>query len=163
MVWFCMSCTSLCISIHYYPILCRVCLCQMPWLNDFAQKTASWGRWEIGGLCRLWPALKWKIQDGRSRIIFNSFFVFHYVWTNWTCQNQTPGVPGHRVFIQKMNRCGRKNLPSHSTRLRLNGTSEFRNCVAGAGGALFARGDLNLAKRLGRWKNTGLGVAGIGW
>lgn len=30
--------------------------------------------------------------------------------------------------------------------VQLNGTSEFRNCVAGAGGALFARGDLNLAK-----------------
>ena len=41
-------------------------------------------------------------------------------------------------------------MSSHSTGLRLNGTSEFRNCVAGAGGALFARGDLNLAKRLGR-------------
>ena len=67
------------LSVHFYSLLSHpvsVCLCQMPWLNDFAQ-IASWGRWEIGGLCRLWPALKWKIQDGRSRRIFDSFFVFH--------------------------------------------------------------------------------------
>ena len=40
--------------------------------------------------------------------------------------------------------------PIQPSQPRLNGTSEFRKCAAGAGGALFARGDVDLAKRLGR-------------
>lgn len=143
------------LSVHFYSLLSHpvsVCLCQMPWLNDFAPKNSILRQMGTRGSVQTLACIEVKKSKmgEAGDFLYNSFFVFRL------CVGKVEAVKikpleslGTGFSCWKMNRCGRKNLPSHSTGLRLNGTSEFRDCVAGAGGALFARGDLNLAKRLG--------------